>query len=111
MGDAKYLESGFREMVKSDLQGGTVSIRNVAYDCTVGTFSKQDILVSGGISPHMIGDVQILLSDLPVGLEFTLGLDVTVLPNTGKARDCKIHSTQNAGNHINLILRDVNEGA
>ena len=111
MSDASYAACGFREMVKSDLQGGTLNFLNAAYDCTVGTFQKQDMLVSGGITPMMIGDAQIALADLPADFELTLGLKITVIPNTGRVRQCQLHSTQNSGPLINLLLRDINEGA
>ena len=111
MSDAQYAADGFREMVKSDLQGGTLHFGNAAYDCTVGTFTKQDVLVSGGISPMMMGDVQVLLEDLPPDTDLKLGLDLTVIPNTGKLRECKLHSTQHAGNLINILLWDINEAA
>lgn len=111
MSDAKYLESGFREMVKSDLQGGTVSLNHVAYDCTVGAFTRQDVLVPGGISPKMAGDVQVLLTDLPADLDLKLGLKLTVVPNVGKVRECQLSITQNSGNYINLLVWDVNQSA
>ena len=98
-------------MVKSDLQGGTVSINNSGYDCTVGTFTKQDVLINGGISPKMMGDVQLLLRDLPSDLKNGLGLQITVIPNVGKVRQCQLHATQNSGPFINIMLWDVNEGA
>ncbi len=108
--DSKYLASGFREMVKSDLQGGTVSILNVAYDATIGTFTRQDLL-TGGVSPHLTGDVQVLLTDFPPGFKFALGLDILVVPNTGIVRRCKLESTQNSGSHINIRLIDQNNAA
>ena len=110
MSDAQYAAGGFREMVKSDLQGGTLHFANAAYDCTVGTFTKQDVLGDGSI-PMMLGDAQILLDDLPAGFELKLGMDIVVMPNTGRVRNCKLHSTQNSGPLINIILRDINEGA
>lgn len=109
--DSKYLTDGFREMVKSDLQGGTVSILNTAYDATIGTFTRMDSFVTGGVSPHLTGDVQVLLADFPVGFKFTLGLDVVVVPNTGIVRQCKLESTQNSGPHINIRLIDKNNAA
>jgi hypothetical protein len=109
--DAAFLAKGFREMVKSDLQGGTLSINNSAYDCTVGGFSRQDVFMNGGISPHTMGDAQVLLSDLPSDIDLGVGKKLTVIPNTGKVRQCQIHSTQNTGNHISILLWDLNEGA
>lgn len=111
MSDAEYLAGGVSEMVKSDLQGGTVSINHVAYDCTVGTFTKQDVLVNGGVSPRMLGDVQVLLGDLPADLNLSLGLKITVVPNTGKVRECQLQFTQNSGNYISLMLWDANNKA
>ncbi len=110
MSDSEYLAAGVREMAKSDLQGGTLSIANTAYDCNVGTFTKQDVLVAGGVSPKMMGDVQVLLEDIG-DLDLKLGLQITVIPNLGKVRQCKLHSTQNAGNHVNILLWDINESA
>lgn len=111
MSDAEYLARGFREMVKSDLQGGTVSILNNAYDATIGTFTRLDNFITGGVSPHLTADIQVLAADLPIGLELTLGLDIVVIPNTGKVRNCKLESTQNSGPHINIRLIDKNNAA
>lgn len=114
MGDAKFLERGFREMVKSDLQGGTIHFNNTAFDATIGTFSKEDVFVGAGVSPRMMADVQVLLTDLDAAALSTIekvGLDITVMPNTGKVRYCKLQATKNSGNHISIILWDVNEKA
>jgi hypothetical protein len=110
MSDAKLVQRGFREMVKSDLQGGTISILNTAYDATIGTFTRMDVFGSG-VSPHLTGDVQVLMADFPAGFKFTLGLDVVVVPNTGSVRQCKLESTQNSGPHINIRLIDKNNAA
>ena len=111
MSDTKLMLSAFRRMVKSDLQGGTVSLGNAAYDCTVGIFSKRDVMVSNGISSMLIGDVQVALEDFPDGMEFTLGLEVTVVPNTGKTRQCTLFTTDYSGPLVILNLHDANESA
>jgi hypothetical protein len=111
MTDAKLMLLAFRQMVKSDLQGGTVSLGNAAYDCTIGIFSKRDVLVNGGVSPMMIGDVQVALEDFPDGTEFRFGQNVTVVPNTGKTRQCTIFTTDYSGPLVVLNLHDQNDGA
>ena len=113
MSDAKFVEAGQREMVKSDLMGGTIHVNNATYDCTVGTFEKRDMFRAdgGGITPMTVGDCQVVAADLPVNFNFSLGLKLTVIPNTGKLRECQVHSSQHSGPLINLLLRDVNEKA
>lgn len=111
MSDANFAKRAFQEMIKSDLQGGTVSINNAAYDCTVGTFTQHDDLLQIGVSPKMMGDVQVLLADLPANLSLDHGLELTVMPNSGKIRQCRINSTQNQGNLVSILVWDDNEGA
>ncbi len=98
-------------MVKSDLQGGTLQYNNAAYDCTVGTFEKRDVLVAGGISAMLMGDAQIRACDLPVGTVLGIGQFVNVMPNTGGLRQCKIHQWKYVGPLIDLLLVDINEKA
>ena len=88
-----------------------MSIQNVAYDATIGAFTRQDNFVTGGVSPHLTGDVQVLLADFQPGFMFPLGLDVLVVPNTGIVRRCKLESTQNSGPHISIRLIDQNNAA
>jgi hypothetical protein len=100
-------------MVKSDLQGGTAQYNGTAYDCTVGTFVKRDQFgqEGGGISPSMMGDVQIRACDLPPGTVLGIGQFVNVMPNTGALRQCKIHQWKYVGPLIDLLLVDLNEKA
>ena len=111
MTDAQLMLFSFRQMVKSDLQGGTVNIGNATYDCTIGIFAKRDILINGGISPMMIGDVQVALEDFQDDFTFSFGLNVTVVPNTGKTRQCTLFTTDYSGPLVTLNLHDAYEGA
>ena len=111
MTDAQFALSAFRQMVKSDLQGGTASLLSAAYDCTIGLFSKRDMLVDGGVRPMMIGDIQLALADLPDGLALAFGTRVTVVPNTGRARQCTLYTADYSGPLVVLTLHDANEGA
>lgn len=111
MSDAAYLANGLRKMQESDLQGGKVTIANQDYDCAVGTFEKRDVFSGSGVVQKMMGDVQVLFADLPTELELSVGLQITVTPNSGKVRECQLHATQNAGNYVNIMLEDINEGA
>ena len=110
MGESDFQLRAFRQMVKSDLQGGLLCVNGAYYDCTVGSFIRRDILVAAGVSPMTLGDAQVALVDLPDGFCFNLGQPVTVTPNSGKVRDCRVFSSDSAGALISLTLRDKNEG-
>jgi len=111
MSDAEYVTRGQAEMVKSDLQGGTVQYAKVAYDCTVGTFFKRDVY-QNGIVPMMLGNIQIKASDLPkFGSELSIGHDMIVMPNTGILRCCKIFEWEQCGPLLDITLHDQNQGA
>jgi hypothetical protein len=113
MSDAAYVSAGVREMISSNLMGGTLLFRNNTHPCTVGTFERQDILNSdgGGFSPMFLGDAQLLIADLPSGTEFRKGDAATVTPNTGAARECYVHAVKYSGPMVSLLLRDINESA
>lgn len=116
MSDATFLARGQRAMQQSDVQGGKIifspgqNLPLLTQPCTVGAFARLDDY-SNGVSPHLTGDAQILISDLPPNFEFNLGDFVTVLPNSGNPRKCKIHSSHYDGPRVNLVLWDLNEGA
>lgn len=111
MSDADYLAGGLKEMQKSNLQGGKVTILGVDYPATIGTFSKRDVFVNGGISPHMMGDAQVLFSDLPPTVDLGIGKFLDTTDGFGKIRNCKVHETANCPNYVSIQLWDLNEGA
>ena len=109
MGDASYMLSGFREMVKSDLQGGTVTFLNQDFDATVGTFEQRDVFSGAGVVPMLLGDVQLATADLPPDITFNVGMKLTVTPATGNPRDCRLHAVAYSGPVVSLTLHDENE--
>ena len=111
MSDADYLAGGLREMQGSNLQGGRLTILGKDYPCTLGTFSKRDLFVGNGISPHMAGDVQVLFADLPSDVDLGLGKHMDTTDKFGKVRKCKVHETANCPNYVSVLLLDLNEGA
>lgn len=112
MTDSSFALLAFRSMTESDVQGGTVTFGDKTYPCTVGLFSVRDMLVNGGITPMMIGDVQIALEDVPEAKRiFPVGLKVTVTPKTGKVRFCTLFTTDYSGPFVVLNLHDANEKA
>lgn len=111
MSQAAFALAGFRAMVASDLQGGVASYAGADYPCTVGTFDIQQTLTPGGFTPMLLGDIQVAVADLPEGAEFKAGQNVTVSPNTGAVRPCKVHSYKELGPLISVTLRDLNQSA
>ena len=111
MSQAAYALAGFRQIVTGDLTGGSVAYAGADYPCAVGTFDIQQVLSSGGFTPMLLGDVQVAAADLPTGTVFRAGQHVTVTPNTGAARACKVHSVKELGALLSVTLRDINQGA
>lgn len=111
MSQSSYALIGFRAMSASDLQGGKITYNGAEYPATIGTFDVQQVLVQGGFTPMTLGDVQVAADDLPDGADFKAGQYVTVTPNTGAIRSCKVHSYKELGVLISITLRDVNQGA
>lgn len=113
MSDSQYALMGHRRMVESDLQGGLITYANSDFDCTVGTFSIQQVLSpeGGGFTPMLLGDITVAREDFPEGTVFRTGQAVIARPNSGPVRNCKIYSIDDSGPLIKLTLRDQNQGA
>ena len=104
--------TAFRQMVASDLQGGTVTYAGAdipAIPATVGTFRVQELLTEGGLTPTLIGDVQVATADIGA-IVFKSGQKITVTPKLGAARSCKIVEVVPTGALIHLTVSDVNQG-
>ena len=96
-------------MVASDLQGGAVTYAGGDFPCTVGTFRVQELLTEGGLTPTLIGDVQVATADIGTAV-FKSGHKITVTPKLGAARSCKIVEVVPTGALIHLTVSDVNQG-
>jgi hypothetical protein len=59
----------------------------------------------------LLGDVQVALEDFPDATEFPFGLQVSVIPNTGKTRQCTVFTADFSGPLVVLTLHDKNQGA
>jgi hypothetical protein len=111
MSSATVALRGFRQMTKDPLQGGFATYGGVTYDCAIGTFEIRQMLIEGGFSNLMLGDIQLAADDLPDGTKFKSGQNVTVTRNTGQVHQCQIFSVSTLGVLLHLTLRDLSEGA
>ena len=115
MSDSDYILGAFREMTRSDLQGGlcefTGAIPGVSFYCTVSVFDLENPLVAagGGHTPRMLGTIEIAQEDFPEGTVFSLatGLLVDVTDGAGVLRHCKVDSWKNLGPLWQITVVDL----
>jgi hypothetical protein len=114
MGDAAYILSGHRQMVDSDLQGGTANFGAFTSPCTVGVFDLENPLLAegGGHSPRLMGVIEVADEDLPEsGFPFSTGQPVTITDGTETPRACKVESWRNLGPLWQVTVVDLSQGA
>lgn len=102
-----------RQMLRSDLQAGVARYANADFPCTIGVFTIQQILTAdgGGLTPVLMGTLEIAKGDLPDQLQFRSEQPIIVTPKIGIARNCRIHSLTDTGPLWQLTLKDLNQGA
>lgn len=112
MSDAAYALRGHRQMLQSDLQGGSLAFNGRVFPATIGAFTIDQRLRpdGGGFSPLLTGQASIAFEDLGDTV-FKRGQFVTVAPNTGSSRDCQIESVVDTGAIVTLNLLDKNQNA
>lgn len=110
MSDASYILDGHRQMVQSDVQGGTVHYDGETLDATIGGFDMEDPLMTGGHAPRLTGTVEVADEDLPDGFEFASDQEITVTDGLGRTRDCKLVTWRQSGPLWQLVVHDINQG-
>jgi hypothetical protein len=114
MTDSDYILSGFREMTRSDVQGGSATYAGVAFDCTVGVFDLENPLFAagGGHSPRLLGTLEIADEDMPEGMEpIATGRPIDVTDGMGRLRHCKVVSWSTVGPLWQITVADLDQGA
>lgn len=111
MSSADYQLLAFRAMCADDIQGATVKYGTQTLAATVGTFDVVQDITDGGFVPRNSALVQVAIEDLADGTNFHAGQELTVTPNTGPGRLCKISRWMQSGALIHLDVCDINESA
>lgn len=112
MGHKAYQFNAHRQMVNSDVQGGSIVFNTHTYDATGGVFDFRQDLVNGGFSKHASATVEVANEDLNSGeTAFHSGQAITVTPAGQSARNCRIESFTRAGGIWHIHVVDINEGA
>lgn len=113
MPDSAYILRAFREMVASDVQGGSVTYAGATLDCTLGVFELENVLIAagGGYSPRLLGTIEIAAEDFDKAPAFSTGQLLDVTDRTGVTRHCKIDSWKAVGPLWSITLVDQNQGA
>lgn len=111
MADSEYALMGFRQMVDSDMQGGTITYAGITYDATVTPFSLQPTLISGGFSPMLTCTVMVARDDLPPNTVFKPGQIIIASPSAGAPRACKVVSMDDLGPLVQITLNDAQQKA
>lgn len=108
--DDVYILGGFREMTRSDVQGGS-AVYTAKLACTVGVFELENPLVAGGHSPRLMGTIEVAAEDVPEKAPFAAGQLLDVTDGAGTLRHCKIESWESAGPLWQITVCDLNQGA
>ncbi len=119
MSDAAYMLGGFREMAKSDIQGGTITLtlanvsppEAIVIDANLGVFEIEQTLGPAGFIPKLIGIATVAREDLPEGWQFQSGQSITATPSIGSPRACVLEKFTESGPLIMLSLWDQSQNA
>lgn len=108
--DGSFATMGLRLMQGQDLRGGVILWQGKTIPASIGDFSAKQDLMAGGFSPHVSTTITVALCDL-VGLSPKSSQLITVTPNYGPARDCKIETVRFQGPLVDIDVIDESEGA
>ena len=113
MSDRDYLLGAFRQMVVSDVQGGSATYAGATLDCAVGVFDLENPLLAagGGHSPRLVGLIEVAVEDLPTTPTLATGQLMDVADSAGTLRRCKIESWRPVGPLWQITVVAVNQNA
>ena len=113
MADSDYMLRGFRQMLQSDLMGGTIEYNGNTFPACIGIFQILQTMRpdGGGFSPSLEGVATVAWSDLPPATKFTAGQFITANPLAGQSRLCKVVSVKDMGPLVEITLSAQNQGA
>ena len=111
MAHSDYILAGYRQMLGSDLMGGTITYAGAVYPASISTFTIQQLLRAdgGGFTPSLMAEALLALGDLPETVSFKRGQYVTASPSSGSARECQVESVNYLGNLVSITLIDKNQ--
>lgn len=99
------------EPVSGDPGENTITTAGGTFQAIVGQFIRRDVLINGGVSMHLIGEVIVQKSAMPIGTVFSLNQEVIARPIGGGCRKCAIFGVDYTFTEWRLQLWDQFEGA